>query len=206
MASTAPGLPKAFEDRLPTPLARRFGTPAAVAWTVAFLLIAAFAVINYGVGLVLDAVVHPAAEQLSATVEPAGEPASVIVALPPPLQPKAAPASVPVTATPFVALQRTARSDSRRYRHGWGSRRWREGLQQPAGALAAPSLNPHAACAPGSANCLARASRTARPTKLLIGGLPKPIAGSGEAQPRKDAAIAAPRYGPPISLLSSSPE
>jgi len=63
MASSAPGILKAVEDRLPAPVARRFGTPAAAAWTAIFVLIAAFAIINFGVGLVLDTVLHPTAEE-----------------------------------------------------------------------------------------------------------------------------------------------
>jgi hypothetical protein len=59
MASTAPGLLKTFEDRPPAPSRRRFGTAA---WVAAVVLIAAFAVLNYGAGLILDAVLHPAAE------------------------------------------------------------------------------------------------------------------------------------------------
>ena len=77
MASSASAILKAFEDRLPAPLARRFGTPAAAAWTAIFVLIAAFGLINYGVGLLLDAVLHPAAEPvpIESYGEPQGRPA-----------------------------------------------------------------------------------------------------------------------------------
>jgi hypothetical protein len=170
MASRATGILRTVEDRLPAPWARRFGTPAAAAWTGVFVLIAAFGIINWGVGLMLDAVLHPA-PAVSVT-EPAGEPASVMVDLPPPLTPRVAPAAAaPVLAVPSTASQRRARSDRRGDRHGWRSRRWRERAPAPAGP---------------AATALPATHHSPSPTGLLIGGLPKRVA-VGDAPMRKGA-------------------
>jgi ribonuclease E len=175
MASTAPGLLKTFEDRPPAPSRRRFGTAA---WVAAVVLIAAFAVLNYGAGLILDAVLHPAAEPAPAPAEVHGEPASVVVALPPPLPPRAVRASTPAAVTSPVALPRaSARRDGRSYRHGWYARRWRETASEPAEAAVAP---------------VTATSHNPSPTNLLAGGLPKRAAGNGEAPLRKEAAMFAP--------------
>ena len=98
-----------------------FGTPAAAAWTAIVVLIGVFAMINYGIGLVLDGVMHSAPGEISAPLEPA----SVMVDLPPPLTPKLMPAA---TQKPVAAAvpRRSGNWDSRRHSHGWGSRRWRQ--------------------------------------------------------------------------------
>jgi hypothetical protein len=142
MASTASGLLKTFENRTPAPLVRRFGAPAATAWTGIVVLIAAFGIINYSAGMLLNAMMHPAAEAVAA-------PASVTVDLPPPLTPRVAPAVAAVM--PAGTTQRSTRwrdqSASRRYRHGWGHRRWRERASEPAEAapVVAPGMSKPAA-------------------------------------------------------------
>jgi hypothetical protein len=202
MASRATELLKSVEDRLPAPLARQFGTPAAAAWTAVFVLVAAFALINYGVGVVLDSVLHPAPEEAPATAEPVGTPASVVVALPPPLAPKIVPAAVvPAAPLPAAAPQRPRRWESRSYRHGWGSRRGRERTGEPAAQAAPVSAEP-------------RASHNPSPTNLLLGGLPKHLPTIAQpatpkplsaAAPSPAQAASAPKAGPPASLSSSAP-
>jgi hypothetical protein len=168
MASKAAGILKSFEDRMSVP----FGTPAAAAWTAIFVLIGVFAIINYGVGMVLDAVLHPAPEAVSAPIEPAGEPASVVVDLPPPLTPKVVPAAMPKLAAPAaVAPRRSSNWDSRRYRHGWGSRHWRKTAAEPGQAPAGGAmLSPHPSASHASTVPLVR-----------IDGLPKHIIDGGSA-------------------------
>ncbi len=178
MASKAAGILKSFEDRMPVP----FGTPAAVAWTAIFVLIGVFAIINYGVGMVLDAVLHPGVAEVSAPMEPAGEPASVVVDLPPPLTPRVAPAAVPkpVAVAPVMAApRRTSNWDNRRYRHGWGSHHWPPAAAAPGEtATVGGLLNPH----PG-------ANHASTTPLVKIEGLPKHVI-DGPAAPATKPATA----------------
>jgi hypothetical protein len=135
MASTAPGMLKTFENRMPAPLLRRFGSPAAAAWTGIFVLIAVFGTINGG-GMLLDAMLYPAVEA-AATVEPA----SVTVDLPPP----AVRAAVPIAPAGMRARHDSRwgdQSGSRRYRHGWTHRRSRERAAQPGKVITAAVFIP----------------------------------------------------------------
>jgi hypothetical protein len=130
--------------------------------------------INYGVGMVLDAVLHPAPEAVTAPIEPAGEPASVVVDLPPPLTPRVAPAATPQPAAPAAIAPRRsshwgAEFGARRYRHGWGSRRWPQKAAEPGQApTVAAMLDPHPGASHASATPLVR-----------IDGLPKHIIDGG---------------------------
>ena len=137
MASTASGMLRTFENRMPAPAAQRFGAPAATAWTGIFVLIAAFGIINYSAGMLLNAMMHPAVEEVAA-------PASVTVDLPPPLTPKVAPAVAAVIPAGTTLSDQAGR---RRYRHGWGHRRWRERASEPAEAapVVAPGMSKPAA-------------------------------------------------------------